>query len=242
MERQRQKKFDILMTELSSTDKTTTLKTPPLVFIDRGVIPYQLMWDEQKKLQQDLIAGAEHQTVIFCEHPPVITLGKAAVAENVLVDKKILVEKGVELFPIERGGDVTYHGPGQLVVYPILNLNFYRRDVGWYMRNLEEIIISVLDDFGIKGQQIEGKTGVWINNRKIASIGVRFSRWCSMHGLALNVLDNLSGFDLINPCGFTDISMTSVATENSSLLTAPLMVQVKASMKKNILSRFGEIS
>jgi lipoate-protein ligase B len=181
-----------------------------------GLRPYREVWDLQKKLQAELIAGAGRDTLILCRHPAVITLGRSAKSENVLASAEELSRGGVERFEIERGGDVTFHGPGQLVAYPIVNLNFKKRDVGWYMRSLEEMLIRLLARYAVKGQRIDGKTGVWVEScdgaaKKIASIGVRISRWCTMHGAALNVEPDVPGFSLINPCGFNSSEMTSMA-------------------------------
>jgi len=195
-----------------------------LKVLNLGLKPYSEVWELQKQLQQELISGTAQETLIICQHNPVITLGTSADSSNILVNEAILKEKSVELFKIERGGDVTFHGPGQLVAYPILNLNNHRRDVDWYLRTLEAVIIQTLKVFDIEGYRITGKTGVWIHphddtssdaqrERKIASIGVRLSRWCSMHGLALNIKDCSAGFSLINPCGFNDIVSTSIEQE-----------------------------
>ncbi len=211
-----------------------------LNFIDLGLTSYKEVWELQKDLQKKLIEGTGQQTILFCEHHPVITFGKGAKDENLLVSDEVLKQQGVELFKIERGGDVTFHGLGQLVVYPILNLNLYKRDVGWYMRTLEDCIISVLSKFSISACKIEGKTGVWIKNRKIASIGVRLSRWCSMHGLSLNVLSELSGYRLINPCGFSDIEMTSMIAENPILNVEAIMNDVKKMMQEQLTDLFKE--
>lgn len=203
-------------------------KTPPsdLVTMDLGLCPYQEAWTLQKELQRKLLDGTGHDTLIFCEHTPTITIGRSAKPDNVLLSKEELKKKGVELFEIERGGDVTYHGPGQLVAYPILDLKRKRRDVGWYLRTLELIIINTLKDLSVESFTICGLTGVWTNGvknynnvaltpdhqerAKIASIGVRISRWCTLHGLSLNIKDCSDGFGLINPCGFKDIQITSV--------------------------------
>lgn len=179
--------------------------------------------------------GEGEETLILCEHDPVITIGRSAKAGNLTASPERLAGLGIEAIEIERGGDITYHGPGQLVAYPLLDLNNHRRDVGWYLRLLEDVVIDTLQAFGITGLRYPGRTGVWtqvpenvINfgllgpsvapahaerPRKIASLGVRLSRWCTLHGLALNVLDCRSGFQCINPCGFTDIDMTSMAAE-----------------------------
>lgn len=200
-------------------ENAVQISTPPtLRVLELGLKPYREVWDLQKKLQAELIAGTGEQTLIICEHSPVITLGTSAEASNVLAREDELKTHGIEVIKIERGGDVTYHGPGQLVAYPILNLNYYRRDVDWYLRQLEQIIIDTLADCGVTGMRIPGKTGVWTSDtKKIASIGVRLSRWCTMHGLSLNVQDCSVGFNLINPCGFRDIEMTSLEQEGGEI-------------------------
>ena len=190
-----------------------------------GRTPYREVWQRQKKLQAQLLEGGGHDTLILCEHEPVITLGRGAKPENVLASSAELERLGIKVIQIERGGDVTYHGPGQLLAYPILDLNRKRRDVGWYMRGLEEVVIRTLARYGIGACRIPGKPGVWlapgpeqtasapICNRKIAALGVRISRWCTLHGLSLNVQNCNKGFSLIHPCGFTDIIVTSLEEE-----------------------------
>jgi len=179
-----------------------------------GLRPYREVWELQKSLQQALIDNDGEEMLILCEHQPVITMGKSAKKENILCSSEELAAKGVEVFEIERGGDVTYHGPGQLVGYPILDLNRHRRDVHWYMRGLEEVLINALAKFDINGRRLDGKTGVWVRDNgdsrymKIASMGVRLSRWVTLHGFALNVGDCSFGFNLINTCGFRSDEMT----------------------------------
>ncbi len=179
-----------------------------------GLRPYREVWELQRSLQQALMDRADEESLILCEHEPVITIGKSAKKENILCPVDELAAKGVDVFEIERGGDVTYHGPGQVVGYPILDLNRHRRDVHWYMRGLEEVLIRALERYEIRGERLEGKTGVWVRDTgkypylKIASLGVRLSRWVTLHGFALNVKDCSSGFSLINPCGFRSDEMT----------------------------------
>ncbi|MDC0358220.1 lipoyl(octanoyl) transferase LipB [Oligoflexia bacterium] len=198
-----------------------------LQILDLGLKPYAEVWKYQKDLQRALITGTGKDTLIFCQHYPILTLGRSAKVDNVLAPPEELAEKKIELLKVERGGDVTYHGPGQLVGYPILDLKKKRRDVGWYLRSLEEVIVSTLKELDIKGFRLDGKTGVWTyatqidkisgflgpenNVAKIASMGVRISRWCTLHGFALNVDDCSSGFRLINPCGMKGIKITSLA-------------------------------
>lgn len=205
---------------MTESQANTTITNPNLarasaeseIFICRlGLVPFESTWRLQQKLQRELIDGTGGETLLLCEHRPVITLGTGAREENLLVDRQKLRELGIEIFKIERGGDITWHGPGQLVAYPILNLAHRRKDVGWYMRSLEEAVIRTLRHFGIHGIRIPGKAGVWIDeHRKIASLGVRISRWCSMHGLSLNVCCGQEGFSLINPCGFRDVRAVSM--------------------------------
>ncbi len=194
----------------------------PLQISRLGLVPYKETWDLQKTLQRALIDGTGEDTLLLCEHPPTITLGRSTATDSLIASKEELEQLGVELYEIERGGDITYHGPGQLVAYPIIDLRRKKTDVGWYMRALEEIILKTLQHFEIIGNQISGKTGVWTLSaendkknapRKLASIGIRLSRWCTLHGLSLNVRDCSSGFGLIHPCGFHDVAMTSMEGE-----------------------------
>jgi len=196
-----------------------------LEVIDLGLRSYSSVWDFQKARQQALIQKAVGPALIICEHNPVITLGRSAKPGNVLMAQQKLQELGVELFKVERGGDVTYHGPGQLVAYPVIDLSGHKRDIGWYLRSLEQVIITTLQSFDITGLRYPERTGVWTGDRgddkrdagkkKIASIGVRLSRWCTLHGLSLNISDCSEGFSLINPCGFQDIEVTSIQQESS---------------------------
>jgi len=200
-------------------------------FIDWGLVPYQQAWDQQEyifKVAADLkferrLSGAvdekpiEHH-LIFCEHPPVYTLGKSGKIENLLLNQEELEAVHAQFFPINRGGDITYHGPGQLVGYPIFDLEQFYTDIHLYLRNLEEAIILTLAEYGIKAGRYEGYTGVWIDAdlpsaRKICAMGVRCSRWITMHGFAFNVNTDLSYFNHIVPCGIDDKDVTSIQRE-----------------------------
>lgn len=166
------------------------------------VLPYAIAHQWQKHLVAEQLAHPETGDVLLLmEHPPVYTLGQGASLKFLKFDP---AETGWEVVRIERGGEVTYHCPGQLVGYPILNLNFYQRDLHWYLRQLEEVLIRVLANFGLQGERLEGLTGVWLEGRKVAAIGIKVSRWVTMHGFALNVCPNLEGFDRIVPCGIVD--------------------------------------
>jgi len=200
-------------------------------FMDWGLVPYQQAWDQQEsifKVAADLkferrLSGAvdekpiEHH-LIFCEHPPVYTLGKSGKIENLLLNQEELEAVHAQFFSINRGGDITYHGPGQLVGYPIFDLEQFYTDIHLYLRNLEEAIILTLAEYGIKAGRYEGYTGVWIDAdlpsaRKICAMGVRCSRWITMHGFAFNVNTDLSFFKHIVPCGIDDKDVTSIQRE-----------------------------
>ena len=213
-----------------------TLINKEVKIIDLGMIDYQEAWDYQEKLFKEVIdiklanrdrpESEQKPTpnyLIFCEHPHVYTLGKSGSADNLLLDEKGLEEKEASYYKINRGGDITYHGPGQLVCYPILDLDNFFEDIHKYLRLLEEAIINTLEHFGLKAGRIKKLTGVWIdfeidgdgprNPRKICAMGVRSSRWVTMHGLALNVNTNLEYFGNIIPCGIDDKAVTSMEKE-----------------------------
>ena len=178
--------------------------------IDLGLMDYGRAWDLQHHLWLRRVEGTVPDMLLFVEHPHVITLGRRGNRTHLLASPEVLKEKGVSIFHVERGGDVTYHGPGQMVVYPILQLRDYGYRVVRYVEQLEEVIIRVLRDFGIEGKRDALNRGVWVNKDKIASIGVAIKRWVSFHGLALNWGTDLSYFDLIDPCGLEGVKITSV--------------------------------
>jgi lipoyl(octanoyl) transferase len=182
------------------------IKTEQIIVQDLGHRPYQEVWDLQKEMQAKRINTEIEDTLILVEHEPVYTLGKNA-DENHLLQNR---DESVGVFQIERGGDITFHGPGQLVGYPILDLSNYKKSVSWYMRTLEQVTIDVLDEIGIEAKRSEGLTGVWVGDEKIAAQGVRISRWVTMHGFALNVNTDLSFYDGIIPCGIFDHGVTSI--------------------------------
>jgi lipoyl(octanoyl) transferase len=207
----------------------------PIIFKDLGVMDYQSAWDYQEQLLQDNvrkkslvynqeseIASSDLETqhhLLFVEHPPVYTLGKSGNIENVLITEEMRTAKGIEFFRTNRGGDITFHGPGQIVGYPILDLEKFYTDIGKYLRNIEEVIILTLKEYGIEAGRSAGETGVWIDpdkkgkERKICAIGVRSSRWITMHGFALNVNTDLNYFNFIIPCGIRNKQVTSIGKE-----------------------------
>ncbi len=191
---------------------------------DLGLIDYKKAWELQTDLHKQLVANKlsskpnTNQHFILCEHPAVYTLGRSGSEDNLLLSQKELSQKGYAYYKINRGGDITHHGPGQIVGYPILDLGYFKEDVGWYVRALEEIIIRTLADFGITAQRIEKFTGVWIDGqpmKKIAAIGVHMSRWVTLHGFALNINNDIRLFDHIIPCGIQDPNkaVTSMSNE-----------------------------
>ena len=199
-----------------------------IIIHDLGQRPYQEVWDYQKEIQAKRIAGEIEDTLLMVEHEPVYTLGKNA-NENHLLQSR---DQSVDVFNIERGGDITFHGPGQLVGYPILDLSNYKKSVSWYMRTLEKIIIDTVSEFGIEAKRIEGLTGVWVGDEKIAALGVRIRRWVTMHGFSINVNTDLTFYDGIIPCGIFDHGITSM----EQLLCRP---QDMEKVKKVVRSKFG---
>jgi lipoyl(octanoyl) transferase len=200
-----------------------------LLVADLGTLPYAAALELQRDVARRRISGEIDQDVLLLvEHPPVVTLGRTAKTANLIASPGFLAAQGVELFEVERGGDITFHGPGQLVGYPIIDLKRHRKDLHWYLRQVERALIEAIGEFGLVGGRVEKYTGVWVNAagnraehlgpdafvpRKIASIGVHARDWVTWHGFALNVNTNLHYFDLIVPCGIADVTMTSVARE-----------------------------
>jgi lipoyl(octanoyl) transferase len=181
-----------------------------------GEVSYQEAYLRQKKLVTEVAAGAQ-DVVILCEHPRTITLGRKTKEENLLLPRAMLEEMKFHVVAIDRGGDVTLHAPGQLVVYPIINLSRAKQGLKGYLQNLEQVAVDLLSDFGIVARGDDSFRGVWVGSRKIASIGIGLSRWVTYHGLALNVTNDLSDFNVMRPCGL-DVRMTSVLREKQELI------------------------
>jgi len=179
-----------------------------------GTVPYEDALELQRALARDRISGAiPEDMLLLLEHPPVVTLGRATKQRNLISSEEFLASKGVELFEVERGGDVTFHGPGQLVGYPIIDLKRHRLDLHWYLRQVEQALIDTLAAYSIPAERNVGFTGVWTKGKKIASIGVHARDWVTWHGFALNVTTDLSYFDFIIPCGIDGVTMTSIERE-----------------------------
>ena len=222
-------------------------------FIDLGLIDYSEAWEFQTIRHDSIISKkiriregslAEEQTdnyLIFCEHPHVFTLGKSGDEKNLVIPKEQLSSISASYHQINRGGDITYHGPGQLVAYPVFDLENFFTDIHLYMRNMEEAVMLTLRDFGIESGRVQGLTGVWIDGnkpgkaRKICAMGVKTSRWVTLHGLALNVNPDLNYFNFIIPCGISDKAVTSMEKELGHSVN---MEEVKKSLLKNFLAVF----
>jgi lipoyl(octanoyl) transferase len=222
-----------------------------VVFKDLGNIEYGEAWQYQESLlkasttikSQRVKGETTEETIhhlLFCEHPPVYTLGKSGDEAHVLISKEELAKRNIGYYPTNRGGDITFHGPGQVVGYPILDLEKYYTDIGKYLRSLEEVIIRVLALYGLKGDRSPGETGVWLDPdnkmkaRKICAMGVRCSRWVTMHGFALNVNTNLDYFTMIVPCGIPDKQVTSLEKELGLSLDME-------TVKQQIKEKFAEV-
>ncbi len=227
------------------------MKNQVVKYQNLGRISYKEAWDIQtdlhESLKKDKMGSSdksyipEYHHLLICEHNPVFTIGKSGKIDHLLINEDLLASKGIEFYHTNRGGDITYHGPGQITGYPILDLDYFVRDVHLYVRNLEQVIINALSRFGIKADRIEGKTGVWILgkiNRKICAIGVHMSRWVTLHGFALNVKTELNHFDYIVPCGIKDENMT-VCSMESILCEEVDIDEVKLAVKNSFKEVFN---
>jgi lipoate-protein ligase B len=206
------------------------------LWIERlGEMDYARALDFQRTVARARIAGAlGEDTLLLVQHPPVVTLGRSSKQQHLLASPELLEARGVQLYEVERGGDVTFHGPGQLVGYPIIDLTRHRKDLHWFLRQVEEALIRTLAAFGIAGERNAGLTGVWTEGRKIASIGVHARDWVTWHGFALNVSTDLEYFDLIVPCGINAVTMTSMERELGSGVDI-------TSVEKAVSDAFGSV-
>ncbi len=210
----------------------------PLLVADLGRRPYGDVLELQRRLCRARQAGeTTEDLLLFVEHDPVVTLGRGTRATSLPLSTDVIRQRGVEVFEVERGGDVTYHGPGQLVGYPIFDLTHHRQDLHWYLRAVEEALIEALGTLGIAAGRTPGLTGVWTGGRKIASIGIHVKQWVTFHGFALNVTTDLEHFDLIVPCGIEDVTMTSLAQELETSAPADLM----AATHEAVTAAFGRV-
>ena len=185
-----------------------------LQIIDLGKCAYSETWSLQKELHTKRVQREIPDALILVEHPHVYTLGKNANARHLIATQDYLKSREIEIFKVDRGGDITYHGPGQLVGYPIFNLKDHEESISWYVHSVEEVLIQMLADYGIKSGRVKGMTGVWVGDKKIAAIGMKVSRWVTMHGFALNVFTDLSLYDGIIPCGIVNRDITRMVDLN----------------------------
>ena len=205
-----------------------------VTLIQTGTSDYREMWDLQNQLHQSVVNNGNEQYLILTEHKPVITIGKTGSKNNLLANPEWLIKQNIEVIENDRGGDITFHGPGQIVGYPILNLAKFKKDIHWYLRAIEDVIIKSLGELGLTAERQEKLTGVWIENRKICAIGVKTSRWVTMHGFALNVLTNLDYFKMIVPCGINDKGVTSISHELGNTIDLNQVINILVSNFQDI--------
>lgn len=211
-------------------------KIKKLNYLDLGIVDYQEAWDLQKEIFQLRYEEKIPDTLLLLEHPNTYTLGKVADKENLVGDSEFLSQKNIKVYEIDRGGDITYHGPGQIVGYPIINLNDWHKDTHKYLRGLEEILIQTCSEYGLTGIRNSAYTGVWIDDRKIAAIGIKVSRWITMHGFAFNVNTDLELFNGIIPCGIKEKGVTSLTKETGNLIE---LLEVKQKILNHFTEFFG---
>ena len=223
-----------------------------VTFLDLGLIDYKKCWDYQEKLFAETLAVKSNNRknnknnpttnyLLFCEHPHVYTLGKSGNKDNLLINEKLLKKKGADFYKINRGGDITYHGPGQIVGYPILDLDNFFTDIHKYLRFLEQAVILTLKEYGLNAERSSGETGVWLDvgtkkARKICAFGVKSSRWVTMHGFAFNINSDLSYFDNIIPCGIADKKVTFLKNELGEKIN---MEDIKYKLKNHLFQLFN---
>jgi lipoyl(octanoyl) transferase len=205
-----------------------------LTYCDLGFIDYKEAWDLQQEIHSKRVTDEVEDILFLLEHPNTYTLGKTAHKENLVGSEDYLTQNKISVYDIDRGGDITYHGPGQIVGYPIIDLNNWFKDTHKYLRALEEVIIKTCSDYGLECGRNEKHTGVWIGDRKIAAIGIKVSRWVTMHGFAFNVNTDLNLFNGIIPCGIQDKSVTSLSKELNIAISIP-------EVKERILNHFSHV-
>jgi len=212
--------------------------TPPIAACDLGLIPYREALELQRRAVSARASGSTGDAIYFAEHEPILTVGRAGRAESLRASETLLRARGVEVVPVERGGDITYHGPGQIIAYPILALSELPsgRDLHRYLRDLEEVLIVLLGSYGIEAGRRPPYTGVWVGDRKVAAIGVAVRRWITFHGFALNVDPDLGHFDWIHPCGIRDLGVTSM---RALLGEAPPLPEVVGRLRDSFARIWG---
>jgi len=206
-----------------------------MIVQDWGTVDFHDAWRRQRELADAVLRLDHPDTLVFCEHPPVITLGRTTQDGSLLLSRELLAEQGIDVVEINRGGEATVHNPGQLVGYPIFNLTRSRQDLHWFLRLLEQAVIDTLSEYGVEAQRVDGLTGVWIGeSRKICAIGIHCSRWVTSHGFALNVCNDLDLFNAIVPCGIRERGVTSLVRE---IDVVPSMQELKYGISRNLQIR-----
>jgi len=212
-----------------------------------GLLDYQKAWDLQRELVGKRRKKEINDTLLLVEHLPLFTIGRRGSSRNILVSDKSLKEKGISIYEVDRGGDITYHGPGQIIGYPILDLNEHGRDVHLMLRHLEEVIIRLLSDYGVEALRLPGYTGVWVGKEKIAAIGIGVRHWITFHGFCLNVNPDLNYFALINPCGLKGKGVTSLqqwkakSEKRKAKTTLGKTIPGLKDLQQNLIRHFGEV-
>ena len=206
------------------------------MLIDLGRIDYEECYKIQKDMVRRRRLSEIEDTIILAEHNEVFTIGRAGDMDNVLIPNDMLLSSGLKVLRVDRGGDVTFHGPGQLIAYPIINLKDTGRDLHSYLRDLEEVAIRLLNDYGVNAERMQGRTGVWVSSKKIASVGVGASNWVTFHGMSVNINCSLKFFSMINPCGMKDVEMTSLERLKGQEIR---MIDAKNRMTKYFKEIFG---
>jgi len=204
--------------------------------IDLGFVDYMVGDAAQREALREVKDGSAGSALILAEFIPVYTIGRTGSTGNLFVSKDFLEKKGIKVYNINRGGDITVHSPGQLVVYPVIDLGRLRKDIAWYLRSLEQVVINVLSEYSIEGARRPGLTGVWVQDKKVSFIGIAVSKWVSYHGFSLNINNDLSFFELINPCGIKDCPVTSIAALTGRAIDSN---ELKSGLIRNFKKIFG---
>ena len=218
----------------TATIQRFAIRSEPCLIYALGMVDYARALQLQDEIVQERLAGGSSDVVLVLQHPPVLTIGASGGEDNIIVSRDILAKNDITVCHTDRGGDITYHGPGQLVVYPILDLKTRDRDLHQYVRNLEEVVIRTLGDFSIQAGRMPAYTGIWVGQEKIGAIGIKISRWITKHGFALNINNDMRHFSLIHPCGISDKNVTSM----SQLLGHQVVIE---NVISHIVGHFAEV-
>lgn len=211
------------------------MESRPARVLDLGLMAYRDAWEKQLEIAEQVACGAP-DTLVFVEHPSVYTLGANFHESNLMYPPEFYRDKGVDIVKTDRGGDITYHGPNQLVIYPIFDLKRHKQDLHWWLRGLEQTVIEVVAEFGLSGARFPPNTGVWVDSKKVAAIGIKIKKWINIHGIAINCNNDLAPFSWIVPCGIQGYGVTSLSIETGKDLSTE---SVKPSVLRSFESVFG---